>query len=332
MKNIPETMSAIEIKEPGGPEVLRQIKRKTPNLTEQEVLIKVAACGINRPDIMQRSGIYPPPPGASDIPGLEVAGEIISIGAKEQRWNVGDKVCALVNGGGYAEFVTAPSVQCLPVPPSLTFAEAASLPETFFTVWINVFERAKLKKNETLFVQGGSSGIGVAAIQLGTTMGSEVYVTAGTDEKCIKCENLGAKKAINYKNSDFQTVLLNETDGKGVDVILDMVAGDYIQRELKCLAEDGRIAIIALMGGVKAELNLAELLKRRLSISGSTLRPRSTEVKGYIARQLEKKIWPFISLGEINPVLDTVFPFEKASEAHQHMESGLHFGKIVLQL
>ena len=330
MKKIPEKMTAVEIVDFGGPECLQKTHRNVPRLAENDVLIKVHACGINRPDIMQRSGLYPPPSNASDLPGLEVAGEIVSLGLNTRGWKIGQKVCALVNGGGYAEYVNVPGSQCLPIPDNVSIIEAASLPETFFTVWINVFERAKLKQSESLLVQGGASGIGVTAIQLARAMGCEVYATAGTDDKCRKCEELGAKKGINYNKEDFSSVVLAETTGEGVNVILDMVAGDYIQRELDCLATDGRLAIIAFLRGVHTKINLTDILKRRLSISGSTLRPRSTEFKGHIARQLFEKVWPLISSGEITPIIDKTFPLEDASSAHKYMESGNHFGKIVL--
>ena len=330
MKNIPRQMSAVEISEPGGPDKLQLRTRPTPELRDNEVLIKVEAAGVNRPDIMQRSGLYPPPAGASDIPGLEVAGTVVKIQNENEKWKVGDKVCALVNGGGYAQYVNVPNSQCLSIPDNLSWVESASLPETYFTVWINVFQRSKLRAGESILVQGGGSGIGVAAIQLASSRGSDVFVTAGTDEKCQKCEALGAKIAINYKKTNFKSVILEKTAGRGVDVILDMVAGDYVGEEIDCLANDGRLAIIALMGGVRAELNLTKVMTKRLSISGSTLRPRSDSFKAEITSQLEAQVWPSISSGEIKPVVDKIFQFDKASLAHEYLESGNHFGKIML--
>ncbi len=332
MKGIPRKMSAIQISNPGGPEALEKVEREIPRLQENEVLIKISACGINRPDLMQRSGLYPPPPGASDIPGLEVSGQIVDVHPTANRWVIGDEVCALVNGGGYAEYVSVPGTQCLPIPDGVSLLEAASLPETYFTVWVNVFDRAKLQSGERILVQGGGSGIGVTAIQLAKSMGCEVYVTAGTDEKCKKCEDLGAKRAINYKTENFCEVIIEETKGSGVNVVLDMVGGSYIQDEIKCLADDGRLAIIAFLGGAKSEINFTDILTRRISITGSTLRPRSTIVKGLIAKNLEKKVWPLFSKGLIRPVIDCLFPFDKASTAHELMESGDHFGKIILTL
>jgi len=292
---IPASMRAIEITQPGAPDVLRPTTRPTPEPGDDEILIKVSAAGVNRPDVMQRQGMYPPPPGAPDLPGLEVAGRVARLGKGAARWKVGDRVCALVAGGGYAEYVSAPEVQCLPVPGKLSMVEAASLPETFFTVWANVFERARLSAGETLFVQGGSSGIGVTAIQLAHAFGNPVYVTAGSDEKCKACEQLGAARAINYNREDFVAVMKDLTDGRGANVILDMVAGDYVPRELECLADDGRLVIIAFLGGVKAQLNLTDILLRRLTITGSTLRPRPVSFKAKLAHALEEKVWPLIA-------------------------------------
>jgi NADPH2:quinone reductase len=325
-------MRAIEITKPGGPDVLRPATRPTPQPGDGEVLIQVSAAGVNRPDIMQRQGMYPPPPGAPDTPGLEVAGRVAQLGKGVSRWKVGDRVCALVAGGGYAEYVTAPSEQCLPVPGDLSMVEAASLPETFFTVWANVFERARLSAGETLLVQGGSSGIGVTAIQLAHAFGNRVYATAGSDEKCRACEQLGAERAINYKTEDFVAVVKDLTDGRGVDVILDMVAGDYVPRELECLADDGRLAIIAFLGGTKAELNLIDILRRRLTISGSTLRPRPISFKAELARALEEKVWPLIAAGKIKPVIHSRFSLDKACDAHALMESSAHVGKLMLEV
>lgn len=329
---IPATCLCIEVSKPGAPEVLRPTTRSTPQPAAGEVLIKVAAAGINRPDVMQRQGMYAPPPGASDIPGLEVAGEIVALGSGVQQWRIGDRVCALVAGGGYAQYCVAPEGQCLPVPLGLSMIEAASLPETFFTVWVNVFERSKLAPGETLLVQGGSSGIGVTAIQIAAALGHRVFVTAGSADKCAACAKLGAARAINYKTEDFVEILKQETGGRGVDVILDMVGGDYVPRELKALADDGRLALIAFLGGSKTTLDLNEILRRRLHISGSTLRPRSVEFKTQIARALGEKVWPLIEAKKISPVIHATFPLAEASKAHALMESSTHIGKIVLTL
>ena len=327
---IPNTMRAVEITVPGGPEVLKIGTRPVPKPVAGEVLIKVAAAGVNRPDTMQRAGNYPVPPGASDIPGLELAGSIVALGEGVKYWRVGDTVTALVQGGGYAEYCTAPAPQCLPIPKGMTAVEAASLPETFFTVWSNVFDRAALKPGETFLVQGGSSGIGVAAIQMVKAFGHKVFATAGSAEKCEACVRLGADRAINYKTEDFAAVVKEATGGKGVNVILDMVGGDYVERELKCLADDGRIAVIAFLGGTKATINLSEILRRRLTISGSGLRPRSVEFKGAIARTLREKVWPLIASGKIKAVIHKTFPLAEAAKAHELMESSQHIGKIVL--
>jgi NADPH2:quinone reductase len=328
---IPTTMRAIEIAQPGPPEVLKPAVRPVPQSGPNEVLIRIAAAGVNRPDVLQRKGGYPPPPGASDIPGLEVAGSIVALGPDVTRWKAGDRVCALVTGGGYAEYVTAPAPQCLPVPEGLSLVEAAGLPETFFTVWINVFDRARLVPGETLLVQGGSSGIGVTAIQMARALGHRVFVTAGSDEKCRACERLGAERAINYRTEDFAKVVKQLTDGRGVDVILDMVAGDYVQRELGCLADDGRLVLIAFLGGAKTMLDMNDILRRRLMLTGSTLRPRPVQVKAAVARALEDRIWPLIAKGAIRPVIYRTFPLERASDAHALMESSEHVGKIILE-
>ncbi len=325
-------MRAIEISAPGGPEVLCVTQRPVPVPAANEVLIEVAAAGVNRPDVLQRKGGYPPPPGASDIPGLEVAGTIVVAGAGANEWKTGDRVCALVTGGGYAEYVAAPAPQCLPVPRGLTLVEAAGLPETFFTVWVNVFERAGLKGSETLLIQGGSSGIGVTAIQMARAFGHRVFVTAGTAEKCAACEKLGASRAINYRTEDFVAVVKELTGGKGVDVILDMVGGDYVPRELACLADDGRLSLIAFLGGTKATIDMTDILRRRLTITGSTLRARSVEVKGAIAQALRQKVWPLIEAGRIKPVIYRTFRLEEASAAHALMESSAHVGKIILEV
>ncbi len=331
-RTIPSQMRAIEISTPGGPEVLRPGQRRVPAPAAGEVLIEVAAAGVNRPDVLQRKGGYPPPPGASDIPGLEVSGTIVGLGAQVKDWNIGDEVCALVTGGGYAEYVAAPAVQCLPVPKGLTLEQAASLPETFFTVWVNVFQRGALKNDETLLVQGGSSGIGVTAIQMARAFGHQVFVTAGTAEKCAACEKLGATRAINYRSEDFVAVIKQLTGGRGVDVILDMVGGDYVPRELAVLADDGRLSLIAFLGGTKTALDMTDILRRRLTITGSTLRPRPVEVKAAISRALREKVWPLIEAGKIRPVIYRTFGLEEAAAAHALMESSEHVGKIMLRV
>jgi NADPH2:quinone reductase len=314
-------MRAVEITQPGGPEVLRPAVRPTPVPRENEILVKVAAAGVNRPDVLQRMGMYPVPPGASDLPGLEIAGEVVGSG---------EKVCALVAGGGYAEYCVVPREQALPVPKGLTLVQAASLPETFFTVWSNVYDRAKLAPGETLLVQGGSSGIGVTAIQMAAATGNRVFATAGSDEKCAACLRLGATEAFNYRTQEFEKEIHRATGGKGVNVILDMVGGDYVPRELKCLADDGRLVFIAYLRGPKAEINIDAVMRRRLTISGSTLRPRPVEFKAAIARSLREKIWPLIEAGRIKPEIYQTFPLEQAAEAHRLMESSQHIGKIVL--
>ena len=328
--SLPQSMHAVEIATPGKPEVLKACTRPLPQPRAGEVLIQVAAAGVNRPDIMQRRGLYAPPPGASDIPGLEVAGTIVSLGEGVAGWRVGDSVCALVQGGGYAEYCSAPAVQCLPVPKGLSPLEAASLPETFFTVWSNVFDRAKLAQGESLLVQGGSSGIGVTAIQMARTLGHRVFATAGSAEKCAACVALGAERAINYKTEDFAAVIKEATGGKGVNVILDMVGGSYVPRELECLADDGRLAMIAALGGSKTEIDIARLFMRRLTITGSTLRPRSVEFKAAIASRLRETVWPLLESGAIKPVIYKTFPLAQAAEAHALMESSAHIGKIML--
>jgi len=324
-------MRAIEIKQPGPPDVLTLCDRPVPDLKPGEVLIKVHAAGINRPDVLQRLGHYPVPPGASDLPGLEVAGEIVAGDLYGSPFKKGDMVCALVQGGGYAEFCAAPLQQCLPIPTGLTPLEAASLPENYFTVWSNVFDRARLSGGETLLVQGGSSGIGVTAIQLATALGHRVFATAGNADKCRACESLGAERAIDYRNEDFVEVVKSLT-GKGVDVILDMVGGDYLPREIDCLADDGRIALIALLGGAKAQVDLGQVLRRRLTISGSTLRPRPVAFKAAIAWRLQEKVWPLFEQGKIRPVIFRTFPLEQAAQAHALMETSSHIGKIMLQV
>jgi NADPH2:quinone reductase len=320
----------VEISSPGAPEVLRVAERPRPAPGQGEVLIQVAAAGVNRPDVMQRKGSYPPPPGASDIPGLEVGGTIVELGDGVSGWSVGDHVCALVTGGGYAEFCVAPALQCLPVPQGLTDVEAAALPETFFTVWTNVFDRGALRPGESFLVQGGSSGIGVAAIQLAHALGSRVFATAGSDEKCAACVRLGAQRAINYRTEDFVAAVKAETGGRGVDVILDMIGGDYLMRETAALAEDGRLVFINTMGGAKTTVNLLEVMVKRLTITGSTLRARPIAVKGEIARRLQQHVWPLFEVGKIKPVIHQRFPFAEAAAAHALMESSEHVGKILL--
>jgi NADPH:quinone reductase len=326
-------MKAVEISAYGKPDVLRVGERPAPVPAAGELLIRVAASGVNRPDVLQRTGNYPVPPGASDIPGLEVAGEIVSgdqAAMVQAGFKVGDRVCALVAGGGYAQLCVAPVGQCLPVPKGLTDIEAASLPETFFTVWSNVFDRVKLQAGETLLIQGGTSGIGVTAIQMAKALGATVFATAGSDDKCQACLKLGADHAINYKTQDFGVEAKQLTGGKGVDVILDMVAGSYVPREVECLAEDGRLVIIAVQGGVKGEFNAGLVLRKRLVITGSTLRPRPVEFKAAIARSLKTKVWPLLENGAIKPVIHSVFPAAQAAKAHELMESNQHVGKIVL--
>jgi NADPH2:quinone reductase len=327
-------MRAITIREFGAPEVLVESERPDPRPGGGELLIRVAASGVNRPDVLQRKGVYAPPPGASDVPGLEVAGIVAGGDAAELAaagFKLGDRVCALVAGGGYAELCVAPIAQCLPVPAGWSDVEAAALPETCFTVWSNVFDRGALKAGETLLVQGGSSGIGVTAIQIAKAMGAKVIVTAGSDDKCSACVALGADHAINYRAADFAAEVKRLTDGRGADVILDMVAGDYVARELGCLADDGRLVIIAVQGGTKSEINAGEVLRRRLTITGSTLRPRPVAFKAAIAAALREHVWPLLASGRIKPVIQQVFKAGEAARAHALMESSGHVGKIVLR-
>jgi len=328
--SLPSEMTAIEIREPGGPEVLVPTTRPLPAPGPAEVLVKVAAAGVNRPDVLQRLGGYPPPPGASDIPGLEIAGEVAALGEGVNDWALGDAVTALVTGGGYAEYCVAPAPQCLPRPAGLSWQEAAALPETFFTVWVNVFERGGLTAGESFLVHGGSSGIGTTAIQLAKAFGARVFATAGSAEKCAACKALGAERAINYRDEDFVAIVKQAT-GKGVDVILDMVGGDYVQRNIKALAVDGRLCYIAFLGGSKVEIDLTPLMLKRITLTGSTLRARSVDFKAGIARQLREKVWPLIEAGEIKPVMARGFPLAAAAEAHALMESSQHIGKIVLE-
>ncbi len=329
---IPTQMRAVEISAPGGPDVLVPAERPVPVPKTHEILVKVAAAGVNRPDVLQRLGKYNVPADASDLPGLEIAGVVAACGASVTMWKPGDQVCALVHGGGYAEYCVTPEVQALPVPKGLTMVEAAALPETFFTVWSNVYDRAHLAPGETLLVQGGSSGIGTTAIQMAAAMGNRVFATAGSDEKCAACVKLGAEKAINYRTQDFVAEVKAATGGKGVDVILDMVGGDYVPRELKCLADEGRLAFIAVLGGWKTELDISAVMGKRLTLTGSTLRPRTVAFKGAIAKNLREKIWPLIEAGKIKPVIYRTFPLAEAREAHRLMETSQHIGKLVLSV
>jgi NADPH2:quinone reductase len=327
--SLPAEMAAIEILQPGGAEVLQLRRRSVPWPGPGEVLVRVAAAGINRPDVMQRRGLYPPPPGASDIPGLEIAGEVVTVGEGVAGPIPGDKVCALVAGGGYAEYCTAAAPLCLPVPKRLSPVEAAALPETFFTVWTNVFERGGLQPGESLLVHGGTSGIGTTAIQLAREFGAEVFATAGSPEKCAFCEGLGAK-AINYRAEDFVERVRELTHGRGVDLILDMVGGPYLRRNLDSLATGGRLVLIAVQGGPKTEINLLPVLLRRLTITGSTLRPRSVPEKAGIAAALKREVWPLLEAKRVQPIIHATFPLAEAAEAHRLMESSRHIGKIVL--
>jgi NADPH2:quinone reductase len=323
-------MKTIEIAQPGGPEVLKPGERPVPVPAQGEVLIRVVAAGVNRPDVEQRKGTYPPPPGASDIPGLEIAGTVAALGPGADGLKVGDAVCALVSGGGYAEYCTAPVPQCLPVPQGLGMVEAAALPETFFTVWQNVFDRARLKGGETILIHGGSSGIGTTAIQMAKAMGARVLATAGTDEKCAACVKIGADRAFNYNTQDFVEATLAATNKKGADVILDMVGGKYFERNIAALAIEGRLSVIALLGGRDAKIDLGLVLRKRLTVVGSVLRARPIAEKGAVAVSLRREIWPFIAAGKIKPVIDSTFPLADAAKAHARMETSAHVGKIVL--
>lgn len=325
-------MRAVEITTPGGPDVLKLVERPKPQAGPGEVLIKVTAAGINRPDVFQRKGAYAPPPGASDLPGLEVAGEIVEGDAAAGGFSIGDRVCALVAGGGYAEYCVAPAQQCLPIPDGLSDIEAAGLPETYFTVWSNVFDRGRLSEGETLLVHGGASGIGTTAIQLARALGHTVYTTVGSDDRVAAVRELGVTAGINYKTQDFVAEIKALTNNRGVDVILDMVAGDYLDRDIKALADDGRIVIIALLGGAKATVNADHILRRRLTITGSTLRPRDVAFKAAIARHLREKVWPLFTSGKLKPVVHATFPLAQADQAHAMMESGEHIGKIILTM
>nr|WP_160856551.1 NAD(P)H-quinone oxidoreductase [Oceanomicrobium pacificus] len=327
---MPATMRAIEITAPGGPEVLRPTERPVPEPAAGEILIRISAAGVNRPDALQRAGAYDPPPGASDLPGLEAAGEVVAVGGGVSRWSVGDRVCALLPGGGYAEYATTSADHALPVPDGLGMEEAAALCETYFTVWTNVFMRGRLKAGEVFLVHGGSSGIGTTAIQLARAFGARVFATAGSAEKCAFCETLGAEAAFNYRETDFGDAIRKATDGRGADLILDMVGGDYIPRNLKALALDGRLVMIAFLGGAVAKVNFAQVMVKRLTVTGSTLRPQSVQAKAEIARALEEQVWPLLSSGAVAPVMDSRFPFDRAADAHARMESSDHIGKLVL--
>jgi len=331
MSALPTETAVIEIREPGAPDVLRPAKRPMPKTGAGEVLIKVEAAGVNRPDVAQRQGNYPPPPGASDIPGLEIAGTVVACGLGVDQLKVGDKVCALVTGHGYAEYCTAPEVQCLPVPTGFSMIEAAALPETFFTVWTNLFERGRLKRGESVLIHGGTSGIGTTAIQLAREFGAkDIFATAGSDDKCRACEKLGATRAIDYKREDFVKVVKETTGKRGVDVILDMVCGPYVPRNISALAVEGRCVTIALLGGNLAEVNFGVVMMKRLTLTGSTLRARSVEQKGAIAKALKREVWPLVEAGKVKPVIHKTFALKDAAAAHALMESSAHIGKIVL--
>jgi NADPH2:quinone reductase len=329
-------MRAIEIGTPGPPDVLTLVERPRPLPGAGEVLVEVAAAGVNRPDVLQRRGAYPPPPGASDLPGLEIAGRIVALGPSldemPMRWREGDVVCALAAGGGYAEYCAVPAVQCLPVPDGCSLVEAAALPETFFTVWTNVFERGRLQAGESILVHGGTSGIGTTAIQLARAFGARVFATAGSVEKCAACERLGAELAVPYKDHDWVAVLREATAGRGIDVILDMVGGDYVARNLALLAVEGRLVQIAFLKSAVVEIDLMQVMRRRLTITGSTLRPRTPAEKGAIAAALEAQVWPLLAAGTVRPIVHAVFPLERAADAHRMMEESLHIGKIVLEV
>lgn len=322
-------MLAIEIARHGGPEVLTPVERPDPVPRTGEILVRVEAAGVNRPDIMQRLGKYPPPPGASDIPGLEIAGTVIDANG-DTRWRDGNRVCALVAGGGYAELCAVPAPQCLPIPPGMDATRAAAIPETYFTVWTNLFQRARLRSGERVLIHGGTSGIGSTAIQLARAFGAVVYATAGSDDKCRACVDMGAASAINYHSEDFVAAVGRLTNGQGVDVVLDIIGGEYLPRNIECLRMDGRLVQVGLIGGARAEVNLRLVLQRRLTLTGSTLRPRTVEEKGAIARELEAKVWPLLTRGEIGPVVHATVPLREAAEAHRLLESGAVIGKVVL--
>ena len=332
MANIPEQMTVIEIAAPGGPEQLKLARRPTPKPGEGEVLVRVAAAGVNRPDVMQRQGKYPPPPGASDIPGLEIAGEVVALGAGVTGVALGDEVTALLAGGGYAEYALAAAPLCLPVPKSLSLVEAAAIPETFFTVWTNLFDRGGCKAGDAVLIHGGTSGIGTTAIQLAAARGARVFATAGTPDKARACERLGAARGIDYKAEDFVEVVRRETDGRGVDVILDMIAASYFARNLECLALEGRLVVISLMGGARTELNLNTVMSKRIFITGSTLRIRTVAQKALVAQGVRQHVWPLLEEKRVQPIVHATFPLAEASEAHRMMEGSQHIGKIVLTL
>jgi putative PIG3 family NAD(P)H quinone oxidoreductase len=332
MANLPSRMTAIGIKTPGGPEVLVPEERPVPTPSATEILVRVRAAGVNRPDVMQRKGQYPPPPGAPDIPGLEIAGEVVAVGDKVSRWKVGDKVCALVSGGGYAEYCVTDEATALSVPKGFSFVQAAALPETFMTVWHNVFERGALKSGETVLIHGGSSGIGSTAIMLAKQFGAKVIITAGSPEKCDACRKLGADVAIDYNNEDFVAAAKQATGGKGVELILDMIGGDYVDRNFDAAAVEGRIVQIATQKGPKVTVDLRRLMLKRLTHTGSTLRARPVADKAAIARAIEAKVWPLLESGKVRPVIDSTYPLAKAAEAHARMETSLHIGKIMLEV
>ncbi|WP_417821176.1 NAD(P)H-quinone oxidoreductase [Terasakiella sp.] len=329
---IEQTMKCVEIREPGGPDVLTMTERNVPVAGTGEILVKVASAGVNRPDVIQRKGLYPPPPGASDLLGLEISGEVVALGEGVTNVSIGDTVCALTNGGGYAQYCVVPAEQCLPIPSGLTMEEAAAVPETFFTVWFNLYLQGGLRPGQTLLVQGGSSGIGTTAIQMATALGVTVFTTAGNDAKCQACRDLGASLAINYKDKDFVEVIKEATNGKGVDMILDMVGGDYISRHIKCLAKKGRLINIAYLQGSKAEVNFMSVMMKQLTITGSTLRQQPLAIKKQIAQQLRETVWPLIESGKVKPVLFKSFAMNEAAAAHELMESSQHIGKIVLNV
>ena len=330
MPSTPQTMTAVAITTPGGPEVLKATSLATPKPGPGQILVKVAAAGVNRPDVAQRMGAYPPPPGHSPLPGLEIAGTVAEAASGVTRWKAGDQVCALVNGGGYAQYCIAEETAALPIPDGLDMVKAAAVPETFFTVWNNVFERGALKSGEWFLVHGGTSGIGTTAIQLAKAFGARVLATAGSADKCKACLDLGADRAINYKTEDFVAAAKEATGGKGVDVILDMVSGDYVEKNIIAAADDGRIVQIATLGGADVKINIARLMMKRITLTGSTLRPRTREVKAGFARALESKVWPLIAAGKVKVVMDSTFPLAQAAEAHRRLESSQHIGKIVL--
>jgi NADPH:quinone reductase len=330
--SVPSEMAVVEIAAPGGPEQLRLAKRPVPRPGDEEVLVRVAAAGVNRPDVMQRQGRYPPPAGASDLPGLEIAGEIVALGPKVSGLSLGDQVTALLPGGGYAAYAIAAAPLCLPVPAGISMVEAAAIPETFFTVWTNLFDRGRCKPGDTVLIHGGTSGIGTAAVQLATAWGARVYATAGSDDKARACERLGAVRGINYRTEDFVEVLRAETAGKGVDVVLDMVAGSYVARNLEVAALEGRIVVISLLGGSRAEVNMGVIMTKRLTLTGSTLRARSVAQKAEVAAAVRKNIWPLLAAGRVRPVISATFPLADAAEAHRLMETSNHIGKIVLTI